>query len=392
MISQVQAMPRREDVSLTPAQTRHFLERGFSRRSFGRLATLLTAASTLPFYNEFSLAQQPGVQGLPAGAVKIDTNENPLGPCPEAADAIRNIVKDGGRYMFHLPGEFERLMAETEGLQRGCVQAYPGSSMALHWSVLAFTSPARPFVIADPGYEPGESAARFVGAKVIRVPLTSNYSHDVKAMASADPNAGCIYVCNPNNPSGTLTSRADIEYLLAHKPAGSIILLDEAYIHFTDERGCADLVAAGKDLIILRTFSKVYGMAGLRAGAALARPDLLAKIRLYGNTWMPITSMVGAMASLRVKNLVAERRKITRETREDVFRFLEKHNFRYVPSVANFFMVDVGRPGRQVGEALRRENVYVGRTWPSWPTHVRVTVGTPEEMDKFKAAFLKVMA
>jgi len=264
--------------------------------------------------------------------------------------------------------------------------------MALHWSVLAFTSPTRPLVTADPGYEAGESAARFVGAKVIRVPLTKAYAHDVKAMASAGPNAGCFYVCNPNNPSGTLTPRADLEYLLANKPAGSIVLLDEAYLHFSGEQGCADLVAAGKDLIILRTFSKIYGMAGLRAGAALARPDLLSRIRLYGNTWMPITSMAGAMASLGVKNLVAERRKITRDTREDVFGFFEKHSFRYVPSVANFFMVDVQRPGRQIAEALRRENVYVGRAWPAWPTHVRVTVGAPEEMDKFKAAFLKVMA
>jgi histidinol-phosphate aminotransferase len=373
-------------------QQRDFIKRGFSRRSFTRLATLVTAASTLPFYNEFSLAQELDMRALPDGAVKIDTNENPLGPCPEAAEAIHNVVKYGGRYMFHLPGEFERVMAEVEGLSPGYVQAYPGSSNALHWAVLAFTSPVRPFVVADPGYEAGGSAARFVGAKVIRVPLTKNYGHDAKAMASADPNAGCIYVCNPNNPSGSLTSRADIEYLLANKPAGSILLLDEAYIHFSDERGCADLVAAGKDLIVLRTFSKIYGMAGLRAGAALARPDLLARIRVYGNAWMPITSMVGATASLKARNLVAERRKITKDTREDVFGFFDKNNFRYVPSVANFFMVDVKRPGRQIGEALRRENVYVGRTWPTWPTHLRVTVGTPEEMNRFKAAFLKVTA
>jgi histidinol-phosphate aminotransferase len=379
-------------VPLTAIQRRDFMERGFSRRSFTRLATLLTAAPAMPFYNEFSLAQEPDIRALPAGSVKLDANENPLGPCQEAAEAMRDVVSNGGRYMFHLPGEFERLMAETEGLRPGYVQAYAGSSMALHWSILAFTSPSRPLVIADPGYEAGEGAARFVGAQVIRVPLASSYAHNVKAMASASPNAGCIYVCNPNNPSGTLTSRAEIEYLLSNKPAGSVLLLDEAYIHFSGVQGCADLVAADKDIILLRTFSKIYGMAGLRAGAALARPDLLAKMRRYGNTWMPITSMVGAMASLRVKNLAAERRKITKDTREDAFSFLDKHGFQYVPSVTNFFMVDVKRPGRQVSEALRRENVYVGRTWATWSTHVRVTVGTPAEMTRFKAAFLKVMA
>jgi histidinol-phosphate aminotransferase len=379
-------------MALTTAQKEDFVKRGFPRRNFARLATLASAAWTLPFYNELSLAQDTAPGSLSPGAVKIDTNENPLGPCKEAAEAIRNIVSSGGRYMFHLPGEFERVMAEAEGLRPGYVQAYAGSSLALHWSVLAFTSPTRPLVIADPGYEPAEAGARFVGAKVIRVPLARDYAHDVKATAAADPNAGCFYVCNPNNPTGTLTSRADIEYLLAHKPAGSILLVDEAYIHYTDVRGCLDLVSADKDVIVLRTFSKIYGMAGLRAGAALARPDLLARIRSYGNTWMPITSMVGAIASVKAQNLVAERRKITTDTREDVFGFFEKHGFRYVPSVANFFMVDVRRPGRQVSEALRRENVFIGRSWASQPTSVRVTVGTPEEMNRFKAAFLKVMA
>ena len=331
------------------------------------------------------------MSATPPGVVKIDTNENPLGPCAEAAESMRNIVAGGGRYMFHLAGEFQAVLAEQEGLPAGYVQAYPGSSMPLHWSVLAFTSPSRPLVTAEPAYEAPEGVARFVGARVIRVPLTKDWAHDVRAMAEADAAAGLIYVCNPNNPTGTLTSRGDIEFLLANKPAGAVVLLDEAYIHFAGEKGCSDLVAAGKDLVLLRTFSKLYGMAGLRAGAALARPDLLARIRAYGNTWVPVTSMVGAMASLKARGLVAERRKITTDTREDVFSFLEKNKIRYIPSVSNHFLVDVGRPGRQIASALRGEGVLVGRTWPSLPTHVRVTIGTPQEMNRFKQAFLKVM-
>jgi histidinol-phosphate aminotransferase len=378
--------------TLAAAQERDFRNRGFSRRSFGRLAALIAAGPALPFYNEAALAQRSRSGGLSPGVVKIDANENPLGPCPEAAEAMGEIVKDGGRYHFDMPSQMHALMAQVEGLGSGYVQAYPGSSMPLHWSVLAFTSPARPFVIAEPGYEAGANAARFVGARVIRVPLRKDYSHDVKAMAAADPNTGLIYVCNPNNPTGTLTSRADLEYLLANKPNGAIVLLDEAYIHFSGLEGASGLVAAGKDLVILRTFSKLYGMAGLRAGAALARPDLLNKIQAYGNTWMPITSVAGAMASLRAKNLIAERRKINQDTREDVFGFLEKQGFGHTPSVANFFMMDVKRPGREVINALRGEGVQVGRLWAVWPNHVRVTVGTPEEMDKFKAAFRTVTA
>jgi histidinol-phosphate aminotransferase len=380
-------------MTFTRETQQDFAKRGFSRRSFGRLAALIAAGPALPFYNEFTLAAQDlDMSAQLAGVVKIDTNENPLGPCPEAAEAMRNVVAGGGRYMFHLAGEFQSVLAEQEGLRPGYVQAYPGSSMPLHWSVLAFTSPTRPLITADPGYEAAEGAARFVGAKVVRVPLRKDWAHDVNAMASADANAGLIYICNPNNPTGTITPRADLDYLIANKPRGAIVVLDEAYIHFTDVPGASDMVATDKDVIILRTFSKIYGMAGLRAGAALARPDLLARIRGYGNTWVPATSMVGATASLKSRSLVPDRRKITRSTREDVFSFFDSNGFQYIPSVSNHFLVDVKRPGREIMSALRGYNVLIGRTWPSLPTHVRVTVGTPEEMNKFKQAFLKVTA
>jgi histidinol-phosphate/aromatic aminotransferase/cobyric acid decarboxylase-like protein len=329
---------------------------------------------------------------MPADAVKINANENPLGPCPEAAEAIYSVVKKGGRYMYEETFGFRETLAETEGLKPSYVQPFAGSSAPLHQAVLAFTSPTKSFVTGDPGYEAGERAARFIGSKVVRVPLQKDYSHDVKAMAKADATTGLIYVCNPNNPTGTLTSRKDIEWLLENKPAGSILLVDEAYIHLSDATPCSDLVAKDKDIIILRTFSKLYGMAGLRAGAAFGRPDLLEKIAPYSAGALPVTGMVGATASLKVKTLVPERRKLIRNVREDVFAFLDKHKFTYVPSVSNKFMLDVKRPGGDIAEALRQEKIYIGRVWPSWPNHVRVSIGTQEEMNKFKTALLKVMA
>ena len=123
-------------------------------------------------------------------------------------------------------------------------------------------------------------------------------------MVAADPNAGIFYICNPNNPTGTLTKRSDIEWALANKPKGSILLLDEAYLHFSDATPTTDLVAQDKEIIVLRTFSKLFGMAGLRAGAAIGRPDLLAKMKSYSAGALPITGMVGADASLKVKTLV----------------------------------------------------------------------------------------
>jgi histidinol-phosphate/aromatic aminotransferase/cobyric acid decarboxylase-like protein len=377
---------------LTSEQTQQLMNRGFTRRHLGKIASILTGGAALSFYNEPALAQLSAVRGMPADAVKINANENPLGPCPEAAEAIYSVVKKGGRYVYEETFGFQETLATQEGLKPGYVQPFAGSSAPLHQAVLAFTSPTRSFVTGDPGYEAGERAAKFIGAKVVRVPLTSTYSHDVKAMATADPNAGIIYICNPNNPTGTLTSRADIEWILENKPKGSILLLDEAYIHLSEAPMSSDLVAKDKDLIILRTFSKLYGMAGLRAGAAIGRPDLLEKITPYSAGALPATGMAGATASLKVKTLVPERRKIIKSVRDDVFEFLDSHKFSFVPSVSNKFMVDVKRPGAQVIDAMRAEKVYIGRVWQSWPTHVRVSIGTKEEMDKFKTAFLKVMA
>jgi histidinol-phosphate aminotransferase len=378
---------------LQPDQKRDLLERGFTRRSLGRIAAMVTAGVALPFYNEPALAQLSAIRGpMPPDAVKINANENPLGPCPEAAAAIHAIVQKGGRYLYEETFSFQETLAEQEGVKPTYVQPFAGSSAPLHQAVLAFTSPSKPFVTADPGYEAGERAAKFIGSEVIRVPLTKSFAHDVKGMAAASPNAGILYVCNPNNPSGTLTPRSDIEWLLENKPKGSVLLLDEAYIHIAGAPVCSDLVAKDKDIIILRTFSKIYGMAGLRAGAAIGRPDLLQKLTSYSSGALPVTGVAGATASLKSKTLVPERRKIIGDVRSDVLAFLDKHNFKYVPSVSNKFMVDVGRPGRQIIDALVKEKIYIGRVWPSWPTYVRVSVGTQEEMNKFKTAFLKVMA
>lgn len=377
-----------------PAQIADSIQRrGFSRRSFGRFAALMTAGASLPFYNEAVMAQGlSAMRSLPPDAVKINANENPLGPCNEAAEAIYSAVKKGGRYNYEETFAFQKTQADIDGVKPNYVLAYAGSSAPLHYAVMAFVSKDRPLVTADPGYEAAERAAQFLGAKVIKVPLAKDFGQDVKAMATAHPTPGLIYVCNPNNPTGTVTKRSDIEWLIKNKPEGSVVLLDEAYIHLTEETFGSDFVAADKDVVILRTFSKLYGMAGLRAGCAIARPDLLAKIMPFGAGAHPMTGMVGATASLKVKNLVPERRKIIADIRQDTLEFLYKKNFKTTPSQTNCFMVDCGRPGQDVFNAMLNEKVVIGRVWKSWPNHVRVSVGTREEMEKFKAAFTKVMA
>jgi histidinol-phosphate/aromatic aminotransferase/cobyric acid decarboxylase-like protein len=378
--------------SLNKEMELDLVRRGFSRRSFFQLSAMVAGAAAMPFFNEPALAQLSKVNA-PADAVLINANENPLGPCPEAIRAVQDIACKGGRYMYSEGDALQATMALQEGLPIDHIRIYDGSSPALHQSVLAFTSPTRPLVMADPGYEAGERAAKFIGSKVVKVPLTATYAHDVKAMlAAGGPTAGLFYICNPNNPTGTLTPQADIEYLVANKPEGSIVMIDEAYTHIAGAPFNTPLVAKGKDVVLLRTFSKIYGLAGLRAGAAIARPDLLTKLGGWGATMMPITGMAAANASLNVKDLVPTRRKLIGQVREDTFSFLEKNNFKFVPSVSNCFMVDTGAPGAKTVVALQKEKVYIGRVWPAMPTYVRVTVGTADEMVKFQTAFKKVMS
>jgi histidinol-phosphate aminotransferase len=378
---------------LTVEQSKELVARGFSRRNFGRLATMVAAGSTLPFYNEQALAQLSMVKGgVPEDAVKIDANENPMGPCAEALEAIHKAASNGGRYDYQLTVNMTETLAEQEGVKPSYVRAYPGSSAPLHHAVLAFCSPTKPYVMADPGYEQGAGAANYLGAKTIRVPLAKDYAHDVKAMVAASPDAGLIYICNPNNPTGSITKKSDIEWAVANKPKGSVIMIDEAYYHLAGISPCTDMVAADKDVIVLRTFSKIYGMAGIRAGAAIGRPDLLEKMGAFMAGALPTTAMGAANASLKVKTLIPERREKIKIIREDTLAFLDKHGFKTVTSVSNKFMVDTKRPAQDVIMAMRKEKVYIGRPWPVWPTYVRVTVGTQDDMNKFKSAFLKVMA
>ena len=365
----------------------------FSRRSFLHLSAAASAAATFRFMSEPMLAAASRRKPHSPDAIMIDSNENPLGPSQSARDAMATIIPNGGRYSDNLTDDLVNTFAQIEGLNPEYVTATVGSTPPLALSVLAFTSPQKSYVTGDPGFELGMNTAEHNGARVVKVPLTKTHAHDVKAMLAADSNAGLFYICNPNNPTGTLTPRSDLEYLIANKPADSVVLVDEAYIHFTEAAPSAvDLVKAGKDVIVLRTFSKVYGMAGIRCGMLIARPDLAKKVLERGGfNFMPVTAVVAATASLKDSALVSERRRINATIRQSTFQWLERNGFTYIPSESNCFMVDVKRPGQEVRDAVAKENVLIGRIWPIMPTWVRITVGTQEEMARFQWAFQKVM-
>src|SRR6267378_842553 len=364
----------------------------FSRRSFLRLSTAASAAVGLRIVTEPMLAWA-GRKAVAKDAVVINQNENPLGPSEGARAAATAMVADGGRYQWDLTDALVETFAKIEGLQPDYVHAFPGSSNPLHYTVTAYTSPSRSYVTADPGYEAGMFASEISGARVVKVSLTKTYAHDVKAMLAAAPDAGVFYVCSPNNPTGTLTSHSDIEYLVENKPKGSIVLVDEAYIHFSDAVSVMDLVKAGKDVILLRTFSKIYGMAGLRCGAVFGRPDLLEKIENYGGwNFMPITALVAASASLKDAQLVPERKRINARIRGEVFAWLDRNGHSYVPSESNCFMLDTKRPAKAAIDAMAKQPTFTGRICPPRPPYPPTTVGTAPEMEQFQTAWQKVMS
>jgi histidinol-phosphate aminotransferase len=375
---------------------------GTSRRSFLRLGAAGSAALTSGALGESFFAASARAASahavslppspFPKDAVVIDANENPLGPCSAARDAIAEISASSGRYQAWLTEGLIKQFATQQGLNPQYVRAFPGSGEPLHFTVLAFSSASRSYVTADPGYEAGMHAAKVSGARLVKVPLASSYAHDVKAMLEAAPDAGVFYVCSPNNPTGTLTPHSDIEYLVEHKPKGSVVLVDEAYIHYSDATSALDLVKADKEVVVLRTFSKIYGMAGLRCGLAIARPDLMERLASFsGWNRLPVTAVAAAVTSLGDPALVAERKKINTAVRSDTFAWLDRNGYSYTPSVSNFFMLDTKRPSKEIIDAMAARNVFIGRAWPIWPTHVRITVGTMPEMEKFQTAFHEVM-
>lgn len=396
------------------SEEQSLIHNGVSRRTFLRtLGAASAAAATLPSM-AYAQSQQSGApaqaarrgygnadmgerQTLPADTVIISSNENPLGPAKSSLDAICATAPLGGRYHAEETSKTVQVFLDQYGLKRGYAGLFPGSGGPLDLALMSNIGPDKPLIYADPSYEQGPRAADMMKAPKFATRLTPTYAHDVRAMLAAHPSPGAYYIVNPNNPTGTMTPRKDILWLIENKPKGSVVIVDEAYFHFSDHDSVIDQVALDKDVIVMRTFSKIYGMAGIRAGFAVARPDLLAK---FTNVAAParslasisITSAAGARAGLEDKDLVPLRRKINADTRSETLEFLTKRGYKVLPgSQANFFMVDVGRSGQEFHQSMMKENVAIGRTWSVMPTYVRVTVGTPPEMKKFQTAFVKCM-
>ncbi|WP_311266978.1 aminotransferase class I/II-fold pyridoxal phosphate-dependent enzyme [Sphingobium sp. WCS2017Hpa-17] len=341
-----------------------------------------------------ALPEDPaGMVSTLTDAVYINSNENPLGPCPAALEALSGLDRLSGRYGMAFAAQLERLFARQNGLKPEEVQVHPGSYMTLRSVALTYSSQDRPIAFFEPTFDSGfMGKGNKVVTSAVPIPLSGDFRGDLRQMLAAASNAGVYYICNPNNPTGLVTPRADIEWLLANKPAGSLLLIDEAYIHFSDAPSCLDLVAKGADVLVTRTFSKIYGLAGLRCGLIAGRKDLLDGMADYGVNITPMPAVVAAEASLLDPRLLPDRKAYNKAVRDDLFAWLDQRGIRYLPSEGSFAMIHVGRPGADVTAALASQKIFIGGARKHMDDWVRVSFGTPAEMQAFKLAFAKVMA
>jgi histidinol-phosphate aminotransferase len=333
-----------------------------------------------------------GAVATSASPIRLVANEHPDGPSTRALAALSSHAqRAGGRYPRALHAELVTLLAKQHDIAVDHIALDAGSSPLLDYAALAFTSPQKSLVSPDPSYEAVWLRAAQNGAKVHRVPLRSDFTYDANTILQASKDAGLIYLCNPNNPTGTVTPHEQLLQVLANKPEGSVVLVDEAYIEFADTAVSAvPLVTAGEDVIVLRTFSKIYGLAGVRLGYVIARPELLAKIAHYGTHPVSVTALAAGIASIDDDALVASRKQTNSLIRDELKSWFENHGYRTTPSQSNCFLVDIGRPPQPLIQALRARNVLVGRSWEALPTWFRINTGTALEIEHFKQAFLAV--
>ncbi len=380
-----------------PAQD-DLLQRGYSRRQLLRIATVFGASAVALAATAGRPAWASGgvPDPAPAAKVRINANECWTGPMAPGQTAAAAIIAASNRYSPQdQRGDFMRAVMQVEKVPLDYVAPWPGSSDPLSRSVVTFCSPTRGLVTADPTFELAGRTAEWLGVPVKRVPLKPDYTHDVRAMLAANPNAGLYYVCSPNNPTGTVTPLEEIEWLVANKPAGSVIAIDEAYTHFAGVPTASHMAAAGKEVVVLRTFSKIFGMAGMRMGYVMARPDLIAKMMRYDGGMqsgaLPLPSLACATASLAAAELIAARRKEMRDARGMALEHLKKRKLTVIPTDANMFMVDWRtKRAQEMQVAFRGQSVEIGRSWPIWPTISRVTVGSMADMEAFCQALDKV--
>ncbi len=374
-----------------------------SRRRFAQLLGVGAACAVVR--PALSFAAQPVAQSATGSVVRLSSNENPYGPSPKALKAMNDAFGLAWRYPDEHADLLIEALAKINGVNRDQILLGDGSGEILKLCAETFTGPIAngkngslgrgTMVVADPTFEAILNHASANGAEVVKVPLTSSFSHDLPKMEKA-ANEGLVYICNPNNPTASITPKNELREFIAKASRQTMILVDEAYYHYADSPDYESVIPLVKDhpnLIVARTFSKVYGMAGLRCGYCIAQRNTIERMRPH-QAWdsVNIMALAAAIASLNDPDQVANGRRLNSETKAFVAGELDAMGYKQIPSQANFIMVDVKRPVLPLIQTLKERNVQVGRLFPALPNHMRVTIGKKTEMESFLSAFRQVTA
>jgi len=334
-----------------------------------------------------------GKNAKPKGLIRLNANENPYGPSAAAMRAINDAFPRTNRYPDEAIDALIADIAKFHGLSPESILTTDGSSEALKVSATTFAQ--KRLVTADPTFEAMGFCAKSQDAEIIKVPLTASFEHDLPRMLEAAKGEGLIYICNPNNPTATITSKKAVRELLAKAPASVTILVDEAYHHYAESPDYESVLMLTKEypnLVVTRTFSKIYGLAGLRCGYAVAQPAVIERMQMHGQ-WdsVNVFAAEAARASLADSLHVQLGQKRNRETKKWLASELSRMGYSMLPSDANFVMIDLRRDVKPFIEAMRSHGIAVGRPFPPMTQHLRLSISTPDEMQRFVEAFRVVM-
>jgi histidinol-phosphate aminotransferase len=369
-----------------------------SRRKFAQLLGAGAAAVVVRPALSFAKPTQSVATPLAESGniVRLSANENPYGPSPKAFQAITESFGLACRY----PDEHNNLLidklAKLNGVNHDQILLGDGSGEILKLCAETFTGPQQgKLVAADPTFEAILNNASANDAEVVKIPLTGSFGHDLSKMLSA-AKGGLVYVCNPNNPTASITPKDELRDFIAKTPRETIILVDEAYFHYADSpeyESVIPLVNEHPNLIVSRTFSKIYGMAGLRCGYCVAQKETIERMR-RNQMWDSVNCMALAAATASLDDLdhVPNGQRLNREAKAFTTSELDKMGYKQIPSQANFIMFDCKRPVVPLIQTLKQHNVRVGRLFPALPNHMRLTIGKKSEMESFLAAFREVAA
>src|SRR5580704_10612660 len=365
----------------------------FSRRDFSRALGSLAVAFAAPSLPLPLDARTP--EPASGNFVRLNFNENPYGPSPKALEALNSCGQIAGRYPMAAYLEFTDALAKNYNMSRENIALGCGSTEILRCVDMAFLGPGKNIVAAQPTFEAVLAYARITRAEPITIPLNSDHRHDLAKMAAAcTSKTGVVYVCNPNNPTGTIVWRDELASFIHAVPASTLILVDEAYFDFADDPryiSAVEWIATNPNVVIARTFSKIYGMAGMRLGYAVGAKETIARIReqsLQDNTNAAV--LAAGLASLRDAANISSCREKLNGTRAWLCGELAKDGRPFVPSQANFVMIDMRTDVRPIIDQFAARNILVGRHFPSMSNFLRVSIGTPQETETFIAALREI--